>query len=394
MNLSMVNAAAPAEVRRSLWRAHAVFRSAALVFALYVILRFRDADARPGLALVVAAALVGWTALTVVAALRGWLERADWLVADVVVVAGLTLTSLAVQFARQLDGSTPTLTSLWAAAPCLAVGIRAGWRAGLAAALVQGGASIAVRDGYDERTLTNLVLLILAGGLVGYVSSLVVRAQVELGEVSEARAALRERERLARGIHDGVLQILALVQRRGAELGGPAAQLGRLAGEQESALRGLITSKDHDRRGAPPPSEVDVAARLAALRTSTRTVAVPAGPVLLPSRTGEELLGAVGAALSNVERHAGSSARTWILCEDLGDEVGVTVRDDGAGFARDRLAQAARDGRLGVASSIRGRLVDLGGTVEITSALGEGTEVDLVVPRSGSPARTRAPGGA
>ena len=57
---------------------------------------------------------------------------------------------------------------------------------------------------------------------------------------TEIEAASRERERLARGIHDSVLQVLALVQRRGAEAGGEAAEIGRLAGEQEAALRALI----------------------------------------------------------------------------------------------------------------------------------------------------------
>ena len=69
-----------------------------------------------------------------------------------------------------------------------------------------------------------------------------------------SRRPPRERERLARDIHDGVLQVLALVGRRGREAGGEAAELGRLAAEQELALRALI--------GAPPrrrsPATVDL----------------------------------------------------------------------------------------------------------------------------------------
>ena len=53
-----------------------------------------------------------------------------------------------------------------------------------------------------------------------------------------------ERARLARAVHDGVLQVLALVQRRGGELGGEAGELGRLAGEQEIRLRALIRAQD------------------------------------------------------------------------------------------------------------------------------------------------------
>src|SRR5690606_382056 len=76
--------------------------------------------------------------------------------------------------------------------------------------------------------------------LTGYVSRLAGEAQRQLRLAAEREAATRERERLARGIHDSVLQVLALVQRRGAELGGEAAQLGRLAGEQEATLRALV----------------------------------------------------------------------------------------------------------------------------------------------------------
>src|SRR5690606_13885968 len=90
--------------------------------------------------------------------------------------------------------------------------------------------------------------------LTGYMSRLAGDAQRRLQEAAERGAATRERERLARGIHDSVLQVLALVQRRGAEMGGEAAQLGRLAGEQEATLRALVaggaTGPAGDRR--PP----------------------------------------------------------------------------------------------------------------------------------------------
>jgi signal transduction histidine kinase len=71
-----------------------------------------------------------------------------------------------------------------------------------------------------------------------------------------------------------------------------------------------------------------------------------------------------------------------VLVEDEPDLITVSVRDDGGGFAPERLDEAAERGRLGVAQSIRGRIADLGGTVRITSAPGQGTEVELEVPRT------------
>jgi signal transduction histidine kinase len=50
-------------------------------------------------------------------------------------------------------------------------------------------------------------------------------------------------------------------------------------------------------------------------------------------------------------------------------------------MSADRLARAADEGRLGVAQSIRGRIAELGGTVRIDSTPGQGTEVELTVPR-------------
>ena len=91
------------------------------------------------------------------------------------------------------------------------------------------------------------------------------------------------------------------------------------------------------------------------------------------------LVYAVGAAVDNARTHGGTDA--WLLVEDEPDGVTVTVRDDGPGIPEGRLVQAARDGRLGVAQSICGRVRDLGGTVDVHSAPGQGTEVELRVPR-------------
>jgi signal transduction histidine kinase len=70
-----------------------------------------------------------------------------------------------------------------------------------------------------------------------------------------------------------------------------------------------------------------------------------------------------------------------VLVEDDGDEVVISVRDDGLGIAPERLAAARAEGRLGVASSIEGRVRDLGGTMAVESAPGRGTEIEMRVPR-------------
>jgi signal transduction histidine kinase len=127
--------------------------------------------------------------------------------------------------------------------------------------------------------------------------------------------------------------------------------------------------------------ETDLRAVLLAEGSEQVTVSVPALPVLITEGAVEELASAVRAALANVRRHCGERARAWVLVEDEPGVVTVTVRDDGPGIPAGRLAEAAAAGRLGVSHSIQGRVRDLGGSAEIRSLPGEGTEVELRVPR-------------
>ena len=113
---------------------------------------------------------------------------------------------------------------------------------GAIAALIIGGCDLFVRGNVDQNTVTGTVLLLLAALAIGHISRLGTVAEERLAQAAQLEAATRERERLARGIHDSVLQVLALVAHRAAALGGEAAELGRLAGEQEAALRTLIGS--------------------------------------------------------------------------------------------------------------------------------------------------------
>ncbi len=231
-------------------------------------------------------------------------------------------------------------------------------------------------------TFNSIVLTLIAGGVGGWVVELGLRAESTIARVARREAALAERERLARDIHDSVLQVLALVSSRGQTLGGEAAEIGRLAGEQEAALRALLAAGTAEPRVAGADGQLDLRALLAPFGGVQVTVSCPATVVLLPEDKAEALAGSAAAALDNVRRHAGPDARAWVLVEDEGTSVQVSVRDDGNGFAARRLAEAAADGRLGVPHSIIGRLRAVGGTASVTSSPGQGTEVELRVART------------
>jgi signal transduction histidine kinase len=134
-------------------------------------------------------------------------------------------------------------------------------------------------------------------------------------------------------------------------------------------------------RPAGAPGMVDLRTLLLTAQSAQVTVSAPAQAVLLYGEVARQLTAAVAAALDNVRQHCGEQARAWVLVEDEPDAVTVTIRDDGPGIPEGRLAAAAAAGRLGVSHSIRGRLSDLGGSARISSVPGEGTAVELRLPR-------------
>ncbi|TYK47962.1 MacS family sensor histidine kinase [Actinomadura decatromicini] len=376
----------------ALWRAVAVYRVLALGYAAVVIAMNFGGYAHPAAGWAVLGAMAAWTAYAVHAyadpGRRRW-DRRGWplLAADLAVAAGCLLATAWVESVQNIQAGRPTLPVSWVAAPVLAWAVAGGRRVGVLAALVLAAANLLVHalagttGGMGSRTFNGIVLLVFAGLVVGHVVRLALEAEARLARAVELESATRERERLARGIHDSVLQVLAMVRRRGGELGGEAAELGRLAGEQEAALRSLIGASPVREAGGKTGGEVDLRPLLTAHGSPSVTVSTPATDVRLPAHAAREVAAAVAAALDNVRRHCGPGARAWVLLEDGPGEVTVSVRDDGPGIPAGRLDEAAAGGRLGVAQSIRGRVRDLGGTVSITSAEGEGTEIEMTVPR-------------
>ncbi|MGW3042764.1 MacS family sensor histidine kinase [Kitasatospora sp. NPDC001159] len=389
-------AAGGMSVELPLWRAISYFRVLALCYALLRYFNSYLHFLHPVAGWIFLGALTLWT----LASTRAFAnpQRCTWFVLGfdlTLAVTGIVLSGMTDAPARISHGA-PTLPTIWAAGTVLGFAAKGGWRPAAAAGSVIGVANILGHGGPTGDNIHNIVLLLVAGIAIGYVIELARASEATLTRALQVEAATRERERLSRDIHDGVLQVLALVQRRGAELGEGAgggadfAELGRLAGEQERALRALMTggpipaqrAVDLPEAAADEPGDLTVLLRRYA--DERITLSAPGTPVLLPGPAAGELAAAVGAAVDNVRRHAGERARAWILVEDEPEAVTVSIRDDGPGFAPGRLGEAERAGRLGVSQSIRGRLLDLGGTAELYSAPGEGVEVELRVPRKGS----------
>jgi signal transduction histidine kinase len=364
-----------------LWRAAQVFRLLSCGYALGFQIAINSDLRRPVLGWVLFGVLIGWSAACAIAYLRGFGRRPGWVIAEIVVVILLMASNRIVATPHWAADNQTWPTTLWASNPTISAAIQLGPAGGMLTGLAVMAANFVVKNYFTLNLAHNatIVIEIAIGLAVGMAAQTARRAHAELQRAAQLSAALEERERLSREVHDGAIQVLALVAKRGHEIGGATAELANLASEQERALRRWVTSAGVDRD--TDVTTVDLRSLLRRRESDLVSVSLPGTAVPLPRSVATELDAAVGNALDNVRAHAGSDAHAFVLLEDLGDSVTVSVRDDGVGIAAGRLEEAASQGRLGISKSIVGRLTSLGGSAQLRSDVGEGTEWELCVPR-------------
>ena len=207
------------------------------------------------------------------------------------------------------------------------------------------------------------VLLLRAGGE----ADRLLRARLTAERAAATAAARRAGQRAHWAtVHDTSASTLLMIG------------LGEVAGTEEwlsGQLRrdiALLDGRDDADQGP-----VDVGAELRATADRARlrvTCDCPAG-VTVPSAVAVALCGALGEALENVRRHAGTGvARVAVRADD--GRVEVLVTDEGRGF--DPAAVGSQ--RLGLAWSVHDRVESVGGRAEVGSAPGRGTVVRLRWP--------------
>lgn len=210
-------------------------------------------------------------------------------------------------------------------------------------------------------TLTGLGIFVAFGPWVRRLLS-------DLAEERSQRIRQEERAEMAAHLHDSVLQTLALIQRSD-----DPARMAILARHQEAELRDWLY-------GTAPLDGIDMvstALKSAAARVEedhqipVEVVTVGDHPVDEASRS---LVGAASEAMVNAAKHSGADRMSLFLEADE-RSVSVIVTDQGKGFD---LTSVNSD-RKGIADSIRSRVEKAGGTVEIISEPGEGTEVILTM---------------
>jgi len=367
-----------------LWRAAQVFRLLSCVYALGFNVTINGELNRPLIGWLLFAVLMAWSVACAVAYLQGFGRRPAWVLAEIAVVVALMLSTKLIASGQWMLNNQSWPTTLWATNATISAAILFGPIAGMLTGLVVVVTSTVVKGVANIDLGRNAAVVIeLAVGLaVGMAAQTARRAHAELERAARLAATLDERERLSRQVHDGAIQVLALLARRGREIGGATVDLAELAGEQERALRRLVSATDTE----PPATGAmaDVGALLRRRESDRVSVSLPATTLLLDANVATELDAAVVNALDNVASHAGPDARAFVLLEDLGASVTVSVRDDGIGIAAGRLEEAVGEGRVGVAKSIVGRMNWLGGQARLSTGPGCGTEWELTVPRRGA----------
>lgn len=187
----------------------------------------------------------------------------------------------------------------------------------------------------------------------------------------ERRERIRSEERaeMAAHLHDSVLQTLALIQRTDQ----PREML-TLARNQERELRAWLngTSLRSDSTVAGAIEQIAAAIELQ-FKIPVEVVTVGDAPV--DERAGA-ILEASREAILNAAKHSGAdSVSVYLEVEDAA--ITAYIRDEGVGFDPKTVAADRR----GMTGSIQGRMERFGGTAIVTSDIGAGSEVQLVLPR-------------
>jgi signal transduction histidine kinase len=209
-----------------------------------------------------------------------------------------------------------------------------------------------------------------------------------LHERSRELSIVEERNRLARELHDSVTQRLfgvalaaesasTLLERDRAGAANELKRVSELARGAMEELRAVVfelrpASLEAEGLATVLRKHVEVLRRVTGQRIELFACDVPklgANPATQVLRIAQEALG-------NAVRHAGAE-RIEVLLQGEDDKLILNVSDDGCGF--DPEGPEVRGQRLGL-TSMEERATELGGTLQVTSTLGEGTAIRLELP--------------
>lgn len=352
--------------------------AASLLFAGWyaggIVIARRTRDLRLGTWWLLGLGLV-WVGTVAVSAEFVWLAFSLWLLAGSMLRIGWAIVYAIAVFA------------VVAVAPVLHQGFTT--YANVIGPLVGGLFALGISRGYIE--------LVRETRERGRLVASLLQAQTEMAELQEELArtqkesgTIAERTRLSRDIHDTVAQGLSsirlLARAARGETNGDAAraldQIDALAGESLADVRRIVAGL--------APAALEEGALAEAIRRMLERVRDETGIAVelqvdsdfpaLPTSVEVALLRTAQSALANVRRHSGA-ARIVVSLADAQESVRMDVVDDGRGFDAARWDRAPlRDGSGYGLHSMRARLRELGGGLDVESTPGEGTALSAYVP--------------
>jgi two-component system, NarL family, sensor histidine kinase UhpB len=207
-----------------------------------------------------------------------------------------------------------------------------------------------------------------------------LKSERTIASASALAAQENERRRIARELHDEIGQTLtvALLMLKRAVDRAPVEIRGELAGTQEAVRAGLDEVRSIARRLRPDALEdLGLPSALHALCSEfTQASGIVVVKHIAPqsNRLGSDVelvcYRIAQESLTNIARHAGAS-KVWLDLHAAADQLCLRIADDGRGGV---VAEGA-----GI-SGMRERALLVDADLTITSPIGEGTEVRLVIP--------------
>lgn len=242
----------------------------------------------------------------------------------------------------------------------------------IGASLIVGGMAVflAATTSLEAAANVALAVIVTTGGLVLLGGPWLWRLANELMEERSSHIRAQARAEMAAHLHDSVLQTLALIQRAKEP-----REMVSLARTQERELRAWLYGRAPSVRGVRLRDAIDALAGRIERRHQVKVEAVVVGDADLDDDL-RALVSACNEAALNAAKHSGTSeVSVFVEIED--SQVTAFVRDQGAGFD----PAAVPEDRRGIAESIVKRMERHGGSAEIRSPRGAGTEVVLRLPR-------------
>lgn len=306
------------------------------------------------------------------------LMKTEVIIGDLIFAAAITMFGGFI-YEPGSSSSTLALASQYILASVLMAGVTFGLVGGILAGLVVGlsrlFASIInetpITTSHVLSLVSTTVTFCLSGALVGGIVSIIRRTG---GELSEVRA----RDKIARTLHDGVLQTLLIIEKRSKE-----PEIVELASRQERELRSfLFAHQSQNSEGSQDLYKIfdDITKEFTEKTDFDISLVIAPDVGNLSRHAIKSISGATKECLTNILKHAEAHLVT-IFIEPDEDSCVVSIRDDGKGFDVDKVIHGEeKEAHQGIRSSIVTRIEELGGKVNIKSSPKIGTEIIMSIP--------------